>query len=61
MKKSVYYSANSSYAEFAVQTIRRSTRTSLSDYSGYTRDEQFELIETRINRGSFNIDFILNG
>ena len=60
MKKSVYYSANS-YSEFAVQTIRRSIRTSLSDYSGYTRDEQFELIETRINRGSFNIDFLLNG
>ena len=61
MKKSVYYSANSYYSEISIQTIRKSFRTSLSDYSGYTRDEQFELIETRINRGSFNIDFLLNG
>ena len=61
MKKSVYYSANSYYSEVSIQTIRKPSRTSLSDYSGYTRDEQFELIETRINRGSFNIDFLLNG
>ena len=61
MKKSVYYSANSYYSEISIQTVRKSSRISLSDYSGYTRDKQFELIETRINRGSFNIDFILNG